>query len=364
MPEQSDDSLRGVGELGRLMTLRREDMRAEAGKAVTIRFGPEVPPGDSLENPYRSTLRLFEDGEELPLAHVDHDEIRNLGGGRYSHWLDKLYFSASDDSSPLTNGRAYTAVLSGSRREAIETLCEGLLWAESAEGIARYYKVRQAIQAHCPEVTLPDYGRRLDHDGAFQNMMRETSPECDVSLERKYSLNELLKLALMTPGDLAECGSYNGGSAIFLARGILEGGGRRRLCLFDSFEGLSEPDQTDGIHWQAGHLKGDLETLQRRLATLGDTSFVEIFSGWIPERFGGVSERTFCLVHIDVDLYQPTRDSVEFFYPRMSPGGVMVFDDYGYVTCPGATKAVDEFMADKPEPIINLSSGGCFVMKQ
>ena len=48
----------------------------------------------------------------------------------------------------------------------------------------------------------------------------------------------------------------------------------------------------------------------------------------------------------------------------MLAGGVMVFDDYGYVTCPGATKAVDEFMTDKREPIINLSSGGCFIMKQ
>ena len=116
MPEQSDKGSQGVGELGRLMTLRREDMRAEAGKAVTVRPGPEASPGDSLEKPFESTLRLFEDGEELPFAHVEHDEIRNLGGGRYSHWLNELYFSASDDSSPLTNGRTYTALLPGRRR--------------------------------------------------------------------------------------------------------------------------------------------------------------------------------------------------------------------------------------------------------
>jgi hypothetical protein len=364
MPEQSDKGSRGAGELGRLMTLRREDMRAEAGKAVTVRLGPEASPGDSLEKPFGSTLRLFEDGEELPFAHVEHDEIRNLGGGRYSHWLNELYFSASDDSSPLTNTRTYTVLLPGRRRGAVETLGEGLLRAESAEGIARYYKVKQAIQTLCPEITFPDYGRRLDHDRPFQDMVRKASPEGDVSLERKFSLNELLKLALLVPGDLVECGSYNGGSAFFLARGILESGTGRRLCLFDSFEGLSEPEPADGSHWQAGHLKGNPETLRGRLTTLGDTSFVEVFPGWIPERFGDVGDRTFCLAHIDVDLYQPTRDSIAFFYSRMTPGGVMVFDDYGYLTCPGATKAVDEFMADKPEPIINLSSGGCFIMKQ
>jgi predicted O-methyltransferase YrrM len=65
--------------------------------------------------------------------------------------------------------------------------------------------------------------------------------------------------------------------------------------------------------------------------------------GWIPERFDIVSDKTFSIVHIDVDLYQPTRDALEFFYPRLNPGGLMICDDYGSVACPGAKKAVDDF---------------------
>ena len=68
-------------------------------------------------------------------------------------------------------------------------------------------------------------------------------------------------------------------------------------------------------------------------------------------------------VHVDVDLYQPTRDSIDFFYPRLNPGGLFVCDDYGFTTCPGATKAIDDFMADKPETIVSMDAGGCFFVK-
>jgi hypothetical protein len=99
------------------------------------------------------------------------------------------------------------------------------------------------------------------------------------------------------------------------------------------------------------------------LAELGLRDAVECYPGWIPDRFPEVDDRCFSFVHIDVDLYQPTLDSLEFFYPRLSTGGIIVLDDYGFGTCPGATAAVDSFMRDKAEPIVNLSAGGAFLMK-
>ena len=84
---------------------------------------------------------------------------------------------------------------------------------------------------------------------------------------------------------------------------------------------------------------------------------IHFYRGWIPERFAEVADRRFAFVHIDVDLYQPTLDSVAFFYQRLVPGGIIVCDDYGFTTCPGATRAMDEFMADKPEHIVHLPTG-------
>jgi hypothetical protein len=76
-----------------------------------------------------------------------------------------------------------------------------------------------------------------------------------------------------------------------------------------------------------------------------------------------VADITFSFVHLDVDLYQPTHDSLAFFYPRMVTGGIIVCDDYGFDSCPGAKKALDDFFRDKEE-IINVPTGQAFVIKK
>ena len=90
---------------------------------------------------------------------------------------------------------------------------------------------------------------------------------------------------------------------------------------------------------------------------------VRLLKGWIPERFAEVADRRFAFVHVDVDLLAPTRDSVSFFYPRLNDGGILLCDDYGFTSCPGATRAIDDYLTDKPEKMIALSGGGGFLIK-
>jgi len=71
-----------------------------------------VPGGDNMDFPQRSKMRLLEDGVPIGPAHSLHDDIRQIGLGRYSHWNEVIYFSASDNSDPNNNGRTYQAVFS------------------------------------------------------------------------------------------------------------------------------------------------------------------------------------------------------------------------------------------------------------
>jgi hypothetical protein len=64
-----------------------------------------------------------------------------------------------------------------------------------------------------------------------------------------------------------------------------------------------------------------------------------------------------------VDLYEPTRDCLDFFYPRMVDGGLFLFDDYGFASCLGARKAIDEFFEKRPESVYELTSGQAFVVR-
>ena len=83
----------------------------------------------------------------------------------------------------------------------------------------------------------------------------------------------------------------------------------------------------------------------------------------MPERFHETEDRHFSFVRIDVALYEPTLASLEFFHPRMCPGGIIVCDDYNFTSCPGASRAVDDFLAVRPEKVIGLSAGGGFLIK-
>lgn len=178
------------------------------------------------------------------------------------------------------------------------------------------------------------------------------------SYERKYFQRELLKLALRAPGHFAECGCYKGATAYLLCEAAQ--GEDRRVHLFDSFEGLSEPGTGDGEHWTQGALAAPLEVVADALS---EFQCWKAYPGWIPTRFDEVSEERFAFVHIDVDLYEPTRDAIEFFYPRLSPGGVMLLDDHGFGTCPGAKCAADEFFQDRPEDILLVPNGQAFVIR-
>jgi hypothetical protein len=77
------------------------------GHAYALVLPEGIPPGDSPEKPSRSWIRLFEDGVELRPAHSPHCDIRNEGRGAFSHWGGQLWFSSSDGTSPIANGRIY-----------------------------------------------------------------------------------------------------------------------------------------------------------------------------------------------------------------------------------------------------------------
>jgi len=210
----------------------------------------------------------------------------------------------------------------------------------------------------CPSYVVTDYGKLWFEDEAFLSEYRRLVPGNDRSADRKHFLRSLLQLVDTLSGDTAECGVYEGASSWFICDHFRDSGKAHHV--FDSFEGLSEPARLDGRYWQPG----DLKTVEARArATLAGFA-VRFYPGWIPDRFGDVEDRRFCFAHIDVDLYGPTKASLEFFYPRMVPGGIVLCDDYGFATCPGATQAMDEFMANRPEPIVHCPTGQAFIVKR
>jgi hypothetical protein len=209
--------------------------------------------------------------------------------------------------------------------------------------------LRRAGRRLSPRYRLSAYDRAWLDDEEFFTALRRFEGH-DLLAESRYALRSLLALVDHVPGDTAECGVFEGCASWFICEHFA-GSGRTHHA-FDAFEGLPAPTPRDGSSWHAGDLTASEAEVRRLLEPYG----AQVHRGWIPEVLSVVEDHRFALVHIDVDLYEPTRASLEFFYERTVPGGLIICDDYGSTLCPGATAAVDEVMAGHPEPVIHLPS--------
>jgi hypothetical protein len=327
------------------------------GKCFAVALPTATAKGDDLSNGLRSSLRLFEDGREIGPAHARHDHIAESGAGRFSHWGMDLYFSSSDGTDPRDNGREYIALVSNEPLRPYEELlaAAAAIDPEALNAEQRYAWGESLFNSLVPEVKLSEFARSFFNDREFLQDYERFDNTNFRSLDRKFAMVEFAKLASMQPGQFAECGVFKGASAFLLAKTLESRRSTARLHLFDSFSGLSEPDTRDGAYWKAGVLSCSLQEVQRNLIDFAHR--VDFHPGWIPTRFQEVADDSFVFVHIDVDLYQPTSDSLEFFGPRMVSGGLIVCDDYGFDTCPGARLALDEYVIRHALPLLHLPTG-------
>lgn len=174
--------------------------------------------------------------------------------------------------------------------------------------------------------------------------------------------------ALEVPGKRIECGVFRGFSALLLcetARAI-RGYGGEDLHLVDSFAGFPEPRTEDFIPLQdrdhavhgAAFGAGDAAAPEAHVrALLSGFPQASIHRGWIPQIYSTLPDASWSFVHIDVDLYEGTLASLEYFQPRLAQGGVIVCDDYGSTLFPGARSAWDEFCAERSLAFIVLETG-------
>jgi len=181
------------------------------------------------------------------------------------------------------------------------------------------------------------------------------------------------------PGDFVECGVWRGGSAMAAALGFLAvGSTERTLWLYDTYQGMPEPTDADRKVYEAAPARqkweqarneaggsdwclASLEDVKRNLTTTGypNLRFVE---GKVEDTLPGQAPETIAILRLDTDWYASTKVELEHLWPRLSPGGVLIIDDYGEWA--GQKQAVDEFFKDKPAPFMHrLDYTGRLILK-
>lgn len=212
------------------------------------------------------------------------------------------------------------------------------------------YDVYQSDLIYCPWSSDKIF---LDYYQIIKNHTLASPIRC-------WILYSGLRQAAMLDGELWECGVFKGGTAL-LTRILRDDFAQpKTIRLFDSFIGMPTTDDLKDVH-----KKGDFsDTSLDSVRSLVGTSGVEYHEGFIPQAFEGLNVHRIAFAHVDLDLHDAILESCKFIYPRLNKGGVIVFDDYGFPSCPGARIAVDEFFSDKSEFPIVLASGQCLVIKK
>jgi O-methyltransferase len=195
--------------------------------------------------------------------------------------------------------------------------------------------------------------RRVPFNATARAEGREWPAEAEtmIGLARLDNLHQLIADVIRNrvPGDLAECGVWRGGATIFM-RAVLEAYGDpdRLVWVADSFEGLPRPDpdrypaERGDTHWRYEELAVGVDEVRRNFARYGLLDDrVRFLKGWFADTLPGAPITRLAVLRLDGDLYGSNIEVLEALYPKVSPGGYVVIDDYGNI--PQCRQAIDDY---------------------
>ena len=208
-----------------------------------------------------------------------------------------------------------------------------------------------------------------DFDAKTVELCRFVAPYTMTSKYAVYALRLAVQYVVKNriPGDIVECGVWKGGSMMAVARTLLESSSTdRTLHLFDTFERMSEPSAVDRTVTgkSAAEVLAELApqpgkpweccTMEEARANLLSTGYpaakMALVKGKVEDTIPAFAPPQIALLRLDTDWFQSTYHELTHLYPRLSLGGILIVDDYGYWQ--GARKAVDQYIEENQLKIL------------
>lgn len=207
----------------------------------------------------------------------------------------------------------------------------------------------------------------MNADPAFFGIYSTCKDFTMTSVERMYALYEGINYLIRAniPGDIVECGVWKGGSSMLSASTLLHLGDlKRKIYLYDTYAGMTEPtdedvrlakqrrwafpkweqmQKEDHNDWCCAPIEEVKENL--RMTRYPESNFLFV-KGKVEETIPKIVPEKIALLRLDTDWYISTKHELEYLFPLLSQGGVLIIDDYGHWA--GAKKAADEFFKTRP----------------
>lgn len=204
------------------------------------------------------------------------------------------------------------------------------------------------------------YSPWLD-DATFQESYRRIQNNTLVDIFRCFELWSLAKQVQHIEGDLLEVGVWRGGTGALIAKAV-SNNPSKKVYLADTFSGVVKAGKRDTIYVGGEH-KDTSAQIVRNLVEVENLTNIVILEGIFPDETakGFVGDKI-ALLHCDVDVYESTRDIIEWALPRLSIGSILVFDDFGFSGCEGVSAYCEELALNEQFHFIhNLNGHAIFV---
>lgn len=234
-------------------------------------------------------------------------------------------------------------------------------WVVNAFGRVMLRSRGADLERHSIIVAEATYSPWMADEG-FQRVFSTIRGSTLVGVQRCYELWHLVEQVKDLDGDIIEVGVWRGGSGALLAKRSSLEHLEAKIYLCDTFEGVVKAGSNDPVYRGGEHsdvTRGSVERLLRSM----QLSNVEILEGVFPEETAHLipPDRMFRLCHIDVDVYRSAKDVLAWVWERLVPGGLVVFDDFGFPKCEGVTTLVNE-ESSKPDRLVLQNLNGHAIM--
>lgn len=204
-------------------------------------------------------------------------------------------------------------------------------------------------------------------DEAFMSIYNQIRNNTLVDIYRCYELWQLVqKVQSLDPhAAILEVGVWRGGTAGIMARQLANIKSKATLYLADTFSGVAKAGSNDSFYTGGEHGDTSQYIVEDVLKNKSQYPYFKILKGIFPEETADkvlITEQ-FGLCHIDVDVYESAKDILEWVWDKLIPGGVVVFDDYGFHSCTGVTKLVEQYRNYPDRQIIHNLNGHALMIK-
>jgi len=208
-----------------------------------------------------------------------------------------------------------------------------------------------------------DYPKHL-RDTAFMEMSRRTEAYTLVDVLRRHELWSLVgQSRKLAPGSYLEVGVWRGGTGLLIAEAMNHFGCEGDVYLADTFTGVVAAGEHDSLYVGGEHADTSEEGVRELLDANGHQR-VKLLKGMFPDDTADQVTGAIRMLHVDVDVYQSAKGVVEWGFDRVVPGGIIVFDDYGFSSCSGVTKLCEEYEADDRFFFLHNWNGHCVLIKR